>query len=58
MGETKKIKSESPFVGAPLPIDQHNEPAIRRALSPFFGAAKGVYSESEAVSYIRRLRDE
>lgn len=30
----------------------------RRALSPFFGVAKGVYSEAEAVSYIRRLRDE
>ncbi len=30
----------------------------RTAASPFVGAAKGVYGEDEAVSYIRRLRDE
>ena len=33
-------------------------PPLRRSLSSFFGAGKGVYSEDEAVRDIRKLRDE
>lgn len=30
----------------------------QRDLSSLFGSGRGVYSEEEAVTYIRRLRDE
>ena len=35
---------------------QENSPQL--SLSAFFGAGKGCYSEEEAISFIRRLRDE
>ncbi len=38
------------------PESQGDSP--RRSLRSYFGAGKGCYSEEEAVSFIRRLRDE
>jgi hypothetical protein len=32
--------------------------AARAPLTSFFGSGKGCYSETEAVDFIRRLRDE
>ncbi len=47
-GEMVRVTVEQPAPDA--------EP--RRPLLSFLGAAKGCYTEEEAVSYIRMLRDE
>jgi len=39
-------------------VEPEREGAKLRSLKPFLGAGKGVYSEEEAVSFIRRLREE
>lgn len=39
-------------------IEAENTKKPSRSLRSFLGSAPGVYSEDEAVSYIRKLRDE
>lgn len=38
--------------------DIQEETSARQPLRSFFGAGKGCYTEQEAVSFIRQLRDE
>lgn len=38
--------------------DVRDEASARQSLTSFFGAGKGCYTEEEAVSFIRQLRDE
>lgn len=39
-------------------VEPEPKAAPGRALSPLLGTARGTYNEEEAVSFIRRLRDE
>ncbi len=74
MGETKKIVTEHyPVDKLPEELRRglesgssvrvtvepdDNADSARQDLSSLFGSGRGVYSEEEAVTYIRRLRDE
>ena len=56
--ELKRGLESGQLVRVTVETSQVDASETRISLRSFLGSGKGVYSEEEAVSYIRKLRDE